>query len=309
MRIRQVQRVLSLATSLTASLGTWLAVAPAVVEGQQKVDMRRATSPDVSVRMMGAFGSLKVIGWAKDSIVITGVLPQGARMDGGFGGDPSSVSRGAKFYVELPNDAPTNGGSLEMRVPLRARVWVKAGSATVDVSGVAGGVDVNIIGGSVRVASNPGELNIESMDGAVVVEGSPTWMRVKTATGDITVRGSSEDAAFTTVSGVVKVSDGRYERARVETVTGSVVFAADLARAGSLSVDSHSGPIELHVGARPGVAVDATTVTGRIENSVSARRPVPGREGRGEELGLEMGTGNARVTLRSFKGNIRLAFR
>ena len=55
--------------------------------------------------------------------------------------------------------------------------------------------------------------------------------------------------------------------------------------------------------------MDATTVTGRIENSVSGRRPVPGREGRGEELGLELGTGNARVTLRSFKGNIRLAFR
>jgi DUF4097 and DUF4098 domain-containing protein YvlB len=132
---------------------------------------------------------------------------------------------------------------------------------------------------------------------------------LKTAAGDITVRGSSEDAGFTTVSGVVRISDGRYERARVETVTGSVVFAADLARAGSLGIESHSGPIELLVGAKPGVSVDATTMTGRIENAVNARRPVPGREGRGEELGLDLGTGDARATLRSFKGNIRLAFR
>ena len=52
--------------------------------------------------------------------------------------------------------------------------------------------------------------------------------------------------------------------------------------------------------------IDATTITGSITNSVSTRRPTPGREGRGEELTLSLGTGDARATLRSFKGNIRL---
>ena len=52
--------------------------------------------------------------------------------------------------------------------------------------------------------------------------------------------------------------------------------------------------------------MNTATITGRITNSVTTRRPTLGRDGRGEELALSLGTGEARVTLRSFKGNIRL---
>jgi hypothetical protein len=70
-------------------------------------------------------------------------------------------------------------------------------------------------------------------------------------------------------------------------------------------MDTHSGTIELLIG-RLSVDIDATTITGTITNSATTRRPTPGRDGRGEELTLALGTGDARVTLRSFKGNIRL---
>jgi hypothetical protein len=282
-----------------------MAVSP--LRAQRTVNMRYALAPDASIRLNGAFVSLRITGWAKDSLVITGSVPAGARFDGGVGAPPGGLARGAKFYIEQASGEPS--ATLEMFVPTRARVWAKAPNAEITVNGQTGSLDLNIIGGSITVASSPAELNVESMDGAVTITGSPAWMRVKTASGDVTMRGSSEDAAFSTVSGVVRLSDGRFDRARIETVTGNVVYSADQVRAGTLTVDTHSGSIEYLAAPKPGADVEAMTITGRIENGLSARRPIAGRQGRGEELALQFGQGESRAVLRSFKGNIRLGFR
>jgi hypothetical protein len=278
-------------------------MAPEAARAQQKVDVRRSVTKDVYVRLNGAFSSLKVTGWQKDSLVMTGVLPKESRFEPAMGSS-TAPAQGMKFYIEGASNAPISG-SLELFVPVGATVWAKSGSATIDVTGITGGLDLNIVGGSISVTGNPRELNIESMDGGVTVNGAPTWMRAKTATGDVTVRGSCTDLGITTVSGTVTIRDGSFERTRVESVTGNVTFGAGVSRAGTLLIDSHSGAIELQVG-KASLDIDATTITGRITNNVSTRRPTPGRDGRGEELTLSLGIGDARATLRSFKGNIKL---
>lgn len=277
----------------------------APVAAQQKVDVRRAVTRDVYVRLNGAFSSLKVTGWEKDSVVMTGSLPKGSRLEPAMAGSSGPPVSGLKFYVEGSSGSAASG-SLELFVPAGATVWAKSGSAAIDVTGITGGLDLNIVGGAITVSGNPRELNIESMDGSVTVMGAPTWMRAKTASGDVTIRGSCTDLGITTVSGTVQIREGSFERARIESVTGSVTFGAGLARAGSLLIDSHSGAIELLIG-KASVDIEATTITGSITNGLTTRRPTPGREGRGEELTLSLGIGEARATLRSFKGNIRLS--
>ena len=285
-----------------ALLLSCMTVAP--LAAQQKVDVRRAVTRDVYVRLNGAFSSLKVRAWDKDSLVLTGVLPRDARLEPAMGSAGGAPATGVKFYVEGPSTENATG-TLELFVPAGATVWAKSGSANIDVTGITGGLDLNVVGGAIAVNGNPRELNIESMDGSVGVVGAPTWMRIKTATGNIAVRGSCTDLGITTVSGTVTIRDGLFERARVESVTGDVTFGAGVSRAGSLLIDSHSGTIELQLG-KASLDIEATTITGSITNSVTTRRPAPGREGRGEELTLNLGTGEARATLRSFKGNIKL---
>ena len=289
---------------LTAFLSAALLWAPAASHAQQKVDVKRAVTRDVYVRLNGSFASLKVTGWDKDSLAMTGSLPRDARLEGvGAAASPAPVA-GMKCFIESTSTTPS--GALELFVPVGATVWAKSGSADIDVTGITGGLDLNVVGGSITVNGTPRELNIESMDGSVTVNGSPGWMRIKTASGDVTVRASCTDLAVTTVSGTVIVRDGTYERTRVESVTGNVTFAGYMGRAGTLLMDSHSGVLELLIG-KMSVDVDATTITGTISNNVTARRPARGRDGRGEELTLEVGTGDARATLRSFKGNIRIS--
>jgi hypothetical protein len=289
---------------------------PLIAGSQQRVDVRRAAVPNVSVRIAGTFGTLRVVGSSSDSLIVTGTLPKDARFESFAGGKGDDPLRGAKMFVDVPSDRAAAGGTLELRVPQAATVWAKAGNATIEVSGVTGELDLNIVGGSIRVVSNPRALSVESMDGNVTIEGKPAWVRAKTAAGDIVMRGFSEDAAFTTVSGTIRVGPGRLERARFESVTGAIEFSGDPVRGGSLTFDSHSGPIELRLDPKQGAAgtgagadIDATSVTGTIENSLTRQRPIAGREGRGQELGTTFGGGGARITIRSFKGSIKLANR
>ena len=273
------------------------------------IERRAAIAPDASIRFGGAISSLRIIGWDRDSLVIIGSMPEGWRFDGGVGSPIGGLGRGAKFFFDAPGDGYPTGATLEVRVPTRSRVWAKSGSADIDVSGVTGGLDLNIVGGSVTVSSSPRELNIESMDGTVRIMAGAAWLRVKTATGDIDVRGGSEDAGLSTVSGTVRVGDGRYERGKFETVTGDVVYRGDVGYKGSLDMTTHSGRIELRLPPRPDLELDAATVTGTIENAVTSSRPIAGREGRGMELGFSSGAGNTRVVVRSFKGNVALKAR
>jgi len=287
----------------------FLLAAPVAAVAQQKVDIRRPATPNVSVRLGGQIAALRIVAWAHDSIALVGAVGAGTRLDGGPLNREGPV-QGMKFFVEAASDATITGNKLELRVPRGARVWAKAGSADIEASGVEGGLDLNIIGGSIRVTGRSRELIVESMDGSVHVAGSTDYARVKTATGDITFTASGDDVSLSTVSGGIQVGEaersGTLTRVRVESVTGPLTFAGSLARGADARFDTHSGSIDLRLD-RSSVSVDAVTMTGRIENGLSKARPIAGREGRGMEVGISSGTSAASVTVRSFKGNVRLS--
>jgi hypothetical protein len=287
--------------ALALLLGT-----PGALTAQRDVNIRHAVAAAASVRIFGSFAELRIRGWNRDSVAISGTVPNDARFDGGFL-QPATASPGAKFYLETPSGVP--GGKLELRVPAGARVWAKSGSATIDVDGVTGGLDLNIIGGSVHVAGNPHELTVESMDGTVTIDGSPVWARLKTASGDLVMNGGSEDAGLTTVSGAIRITRGRFDRLRIESVTGAVDFSGDVAPGGSLDIDTHSGAVDARLARAPSADFDIAAIAGTIENQLTKRAPVAGREGRGQELGFSTGLGGARIYIRTFKGNIRLLAR
>lgn len=275
----------------------------------EKVERRYLVSPTLSLRLAGSVGTVRLIGWEKDSLVVTGTAPKGVRVDVSLGGDRTLPAQGAKLYLEGPEEISTASAVLEIRMPTRGRAWIKSGTAHIEVSDFEGGADLNVIGGSVRVSSSPRELQVEAMDASVTIDGSPPWLRVKTATGDITIRGSSRDAVVSSVSGGIRMEGGDAERARVETVSGAIVFAMAPVPSGDIALDSHSGTVELRLPGRGDFEVEATSVTGTIDNRFDARRPAPGREGRGASLTLQRGNARAHAGVRTFKGAIVITAR
>jgi len=271
---------------------------PAVA--QRHVAERLSVAADASVRIVSLSGSVRVIGWDRDSIVVTGTVDESGRFYLGGGG------RGAKMGVEpRMNDTDRVDAQLEVRVPTRARVWIKTESAAIDVSDVRS-VDLYAVSGTIRVGGSAQQVYAESMDGAIEVTAGAPWARVKTATGNITLIGVRGDIAATTVSGTTDVRGGPYERARLESVTGDLRLEGALDRGGSFDFESHSGAIELVLGDSVDADFDVTSFQGSIMNGLTQATPNRAANAKRTTLVFTAGRGGAQVMIRSFKGMVHL---
>lgn len=269
---------------------------------QKKVERKQPLGMEGALRIVNMVGSVVVHGWNKDTVVVRGTLGAGDTfyMGGGY--------TGAKMFVESVNERDPKPTRLEIWVPARVRLWIKTATASIDVSDVAGGLDLYVVSGTIDVTGNPRELNAEAIDGDIHVTGSPTWVRAKSASGAITFQGASPDAAFSTVSGPIKVDGGSgvFDRTKIETVTGNISFAGRLDRSGAFDFDTHSGSIDVAIPEKTAATFSVVTIAGSITNSLSKKSPIPGRFSRGAELLLEESGGGAKVSVRTFKGAVTL---
>ncbi|MGI9078473.1 MAG: DUF4097 family beta strand repeat-containing protein [Gemmatimonadaceae bacterium] len=290
----------------------WGAAAPAVAAAQVRVDQRHPIAANASIRLtiIVPMATVRVTGWNRDTVAITGTIGANDR----FGGGVTSTRLGAKFFVESQGafkEKKSVGKPpwLELRVPARGRLWIKGGGADIDVREITGSLDVSIVSGRIHVAGAPREVNAEAMDGEIEIEGTIPWLRAKSAAGTVTLRGGGEDVALASVSGNVAVNGAPITRGRFETVTGDIRFSGSTPRDGALTFDSHSGAVELTVPQKIQADFDFTTISGSITNGLTGARPVVSRDMRGRELGLSNGGGGARIVVRTFKGAISLLAR
>lgn len=275
-----------------------LGVAASSAAGQRQVERRAALDARGSVRLHNLTGSTRVIGWDRDSVVITGTIPSSASF---FFGGPAG---GVKGGVELPIGADTLLAHLELRVPRGSRVWIKSASADITVEGVTGGLDLYAVSGRITVRGAAEELNAESMDGAVVVDGA-RWTRVKTASGAVEARGG-EDVGIGTVTGKVDYVADAFRRARLESVSGDIRYAGAPPRGARLEVESHSGGIVLELPKAVEAEFSITVFSGSVRNAFGSRSLQPAQDLRGRTLDFTTGAGLVDVVVRSFKGNVEL---
>ena len=266
----------------------------------QKIDRGIRLASDGSIRIYNNVGSVRVVGWSRDSVAVRGSLGQGNQFH--FGGNAT----GAKMFVEGRDERNPAPASIEVMVPARSKVWVKTASADIEVSGVTGSLDLYVIGGKITVRGNPADVNAEAIDGAITIAGSPGWLRAKSASGDVTLDGSSPDVTLSTVSGKIDADGTGFEKAKFETVTGNIRFAGSFRPGGLVNFDTHSGTVE--IGVSPGTAADfdVVSIAGAITNKLTSSKPMKGRYGRGSELNMSSAGGGTRVAVRSFKGPVSL---
>lgn len=300
-RTRGARKRSAVSRALIGGLAAIL-LAASPLAAQKKVERKQALGMEAALRIHNMVGSVIVHGWNKDTVLVRGTLGAGDSffMGGGY--------TGAKMFVESVNERDPKPTRLEIWVPARVRLWVKTATASIEVSDVAGGLDLYVVSGTIDVTGNPRELNAEAIDGDIHITGSPPWVRAKSASGAITFQGVSSDAAFSTVSGPIRVDGGNgvFERTKIETVTGNVTFAGRLDRSGAFDFDSHGGTIDIAIPEKTGATFSVVTIAGSITNKLSKKNPTPGRFGRGAELMTEESGGGAKVSVRTFKGPVTL---
>jgi hypothetical protein len=289
-----VRRALARALTLLAATAATAATAGA----QRPFATARALDATAAVRVFSMAGSITVVGWAHDSIHVTGTV--GAGLTPRAGGTRTAFKL-TTYDGEQDARIPSH---LEIRLPRRAQLWIKVGAADVAVRGVEGSVEVYTIDGRVVVAGAPTELTAETMRGAVQVTGAPGWLRARSGTGAVRFDGTAGDVALSTVSGSIACA-GEFRRGRLESVRGDILLTSALTRAAAVDVDSHAGAVTLRLRGRPDAAFTVYSVSGAIANALTAERVRPSR-GTGRELALVTGRGSTRVSVRTFSGRVTL---
>lgn len=279
---------------MVAALGSWVAA-------QTQLNERKAAAPDGAVEISNVSGSVKVIGWDRGEVEVTGTLGRGSeRLE--FSGTPGRTV----VKVILPKHAhDVDGSDLTVRVPAGSRLEVDTVSADVETNGVKAEVEVETVSGTIRVAEGPSEVRATSVSGEVEVAAAGP-VRAKSVSGTITVRGASRTFEASSVSGAIRATVGSVESAELETTSGSIRFEGDVARNGRLEAKTMSGSAEVTLPASLGAEYTLKTFSGNIENELGPAARRTSEYGPGKELEFTTGDGGARVRVTSFSGSVTL---
>jgi DUF4097 and DUF4098 domain-containing protein YvlB len=293
-----------------------------------RVDTRHSAAANATVEISVA-GTIRVTGWNRNEVHVTGTTTRpGDRVV--VGGSGRSVSVGGGRGATHAN--------LEIRVPAGASVEVSASDGPVSVSGVGGAVEVSTRGGAVTVAGTPRRIEVSSMGGGVVVDARTGSLEISALGGPVRVSGSvvgrtevnalggpvellgtvndvqvnslgggvriasaSGRVEVTSVAGNVEVRGSRL-RGSVSSVSGNLLVISTAPLAGALSLESHSGDVELRLPARAGATVNVTTYSGRFESDIA----VETRRASARDRQVVVAGGGTAVSISTFSGRAKL---
>lgn len=242
-----------------------------------------------SVRVENPGGATRVLGWDRDSVAVA---------------PAAGVTRtGDRAAVEVRVD-PATSQALEVRVPAGSRVWVRSERGEIEVDGVTGPVTAVSGSGRIRVGGAPREVTVETLDGNIEIAAAAPLTRVRSASGTVVVRGVTGELVASTVSGPIYAGGNPLARARLETVSGAIAFKGRPTRDGTLEFQSHGGSVELRLPPDLSAVFDVAGLSGGFVNELVPGAPRPARAG--APVRFRAGAGEAQVTVRTFKGTVKL---
>lgn len=325
--MRQTRILPAVLAAVTLAAGALPAAA------QQRVDERIPASRETPVEVSVITGSIRVTGQDRGDVHVTGQIGRGERVE---------VEReGGRIVVRVVPRAGQHRGSeteLDVRVPARASVTVRAMSGAVQTAGVAGRVEASTVSGNVAVRAGGGDVVAESRSGNVTIEGTADDLRASSVSGtvrvaarvtgrfegnsmsgDVICEQGAEDPVVNSVSGTIRLANvtGRVQAntvsgdvmvsgerldGAINSVSGDVTVRATPDPRGSLTIGSHSGDVTLQLG-RSGARILYTTHSGDLASGLRTRTERRSRR----EMEITVGDGGPRIQVSTFSGDLRLA--
>jgi Putative adhesin len=278
-----------------------LALSAPPARAQQKVEARRSASADALVEIENPAGSVRVIGWDRGEVTVTGDLGAGAS-------GLDFTGSGSRIRIGVDTERNPHGvvSALEIHVPAKSRIQVESFAGSITVSGVNGTVSAETVNGSVSIDGQAREISAESVNGSVQVSSASTHTKAESVNGSVTVRGASGDLDASTVNGRLEVSGGSFERAHLETVSGSLSFEGGLTSGATLEAETVSGSVTIVLPASVGADFSLSTFSGSVDNAFG---PPPTRVSQHtpeKELEFSTGGGGASVSVHTLSGSITL---
>jgi len=278
-----------------------LAALPATVGAQERISQSRPASPDGIVQIENPSGSVRVIGWDRAEVSVSGTLGHGAE-----GVDLRGDKRHTRVEVESQGNPHAANSDLEVRVPAGSDVSIESYAASISVSDVPGTVTAETVNGDIQIGEEPREVQAETVNGSVTVTARGGRVQAESVNGSVTVRGAGGEINASTVNGPLTVTGGTFERARVETVNGRILFEAGLGAHGVLEAETVSGAVEVVLPADTAADFNVSTFSGDIRNELGPPAKKTNRYTSEKELTFSIGGGGANVSVETLSGAIVL---
>jgi len=265
------------------------------------IDARVPAGASPRVQIESQAGSIRVTGWDKPEVAVTGSLGPGA-------GDLQLDGKNDRISIEVEAEDHQKGAvaELEIHVPRGASLEIESFTATIAVSEVAGGISAESVNGSVTVAGAAGEVDAETVAGEVEISGRPSRVKAESVNGRVRVQGVRGEVEASSVNGAVEVLDVASDRVGLESVSGSIRFEGELGPSGRLTAESVSGNIDLALPAATPAAFSASSFSGAIESQLGGGTARAEGGGPGESLEFTIGAGSARVSIETLSGKVTL---
>jgi DUF4097 and DUF4098 domain-containing protein YvlB len=221
-------------------------------------------------------------------------------------GDEVTV-RGRGSAVRVEANTPFSMGDpidIDITVPVSVDLEIDGAFVTADVEGVEGAVSVHTVNGSVRLVGGSGFVNLHSVQGDVVCEGVSGRIQVGSVNGVLRLARASGEIAAEAVNGSMELTGIDSDAVEATTVNGGIRYEGTIRDRGRYVFGTHHGDLTIAIPQGTDADVLVSTYSGEFESDF----PITLTEtrGRGERFGFTLGSGGARIELKSFGGTIRL---
>ena len=285
-----------------------VACALAIVGGRASAQQPGANEPvlrshalaaGAPLKMFIPSGTVQLIGWGRDSIVVRGHVPSPARLQMG-----GSSGAGYKIVIDQRDENASVASHISIYVPRASQVSLKTVDAVTTATDVSGWFYT--VSGSIRLAGTMSTIDAEAMSGDIDLAATTPWARAKTGKGHLVIRGSPQDIDASTISGTLDVATSSIAHGRFTLVSGDIHYAAAMGQRSLFEFSNHSGAVDLLLPHDVSARFELSSVEGGIDNGFTQVRPAAAGV---HNLQLRLGTGSADVTVRTFRGLVRLRSR
>jgi len=220
-------------------------------------------------------------------------------------GGPGVVVRrsGTDLHVENEGRARRRSITAALRVPRWIDLEVESRSLDVSVAGVSGAMRIGSLSGDVSVRDVDGPLDVRTMRGEIVVVDARGTVRVSSQSDDVTLRRISGPVEAHSGDGDLLLEDIQAETVRVEAQDGDVTFSGTITPGGDYGFFVHDGDATIAIPDEASARVSVSTFDGEFRSDFTVQVD---RLRSGRELDFVLGSGEARLRIEVFDGEIRL---
>lgn len=310
----------------------WLSVAllgcSFSIQAAQSVDQTLDVDARSYIKIEHVNGEAQIVSWNKEQVKVSGTL--GDKTDKFIferSGKDVLIKVKVKKSQGWGNWGKDEGDDLKIWVPVNSSVNYSAVNADVDLSDIAGGVDIETVNGSIEAKNLNNRVKLESVNGNISardLQGDVTIETVNgsinsqsssgredhysSVNGDIRVNSDSEHLQVETVNGDVELILGKVQQLNVEAVNGEIEASLKLQASGEVNVSTVGGGVDLvfqkDISARFDIQAHAG---GSITNKLSEHSVHKDKYGPSRQLEFNFNEGKAKVNVSTVSGEIKIS--